>query len=77
MLFIHLVHHAEGRILPLAKPRAGVRRGNLLPSGRGFQRQSRSLLHRSPCRSEGNNRRSHHCHSSASQGLGWQIVKRL
>lgn len=44
MLLFHLVHHAQARILPLAKSRTGFGRRDLLSSGRDLQRRPRSFL---------------------------------
>ena len=44
VLLFHPVHHAQGRMVPLAKPRTGFGRGYLLSSGRDLQRRPRQLF---------------------------------
>ena len=77
VLFFNVVHHAQGRILPLAEPRTRVRLGGLLSRDRNLQGRPRPLLRRPPSGSEGDGSSPHRRCSSASQALGWQVREQL
>ena len=50
VLLFHSVHHPQGRVVPLAKPRTRFRRRHLLSGNRNLQRRPRSFLRRPPSR---------------------------